>query len=224
MLRNVNCSGRMTEARLSVFIFKNCLSSWNNIRNFATMSQEHTIDIYKNPWETTETRMVYENPWIQVREDQVITPAGKPGIYGVVSFKNFAIGIIPMDAEGNTWLVGQYRYSLNEWSWEIPMGGGLKGIDMLESAKRELKEETGYAADKWTNIMTIHTSNSVTDEEGVVYLAEELTPGETEPEETEQLVVKKLPLKEAVEWVMDGKITDSISVAGLLKVARLRNI
>lgn len=188
------------------------------------MSQEHTIDIYKNPWETTETRMVYENPWIRVREDQVINPAGKPGIYGVVSFKNFAIGIIPVDAEGNTWLVGQYRYSLNEWSWEIPMGGGLKGIDMLESAKRELKEETGYTAEKWTNIMTIHTSNSVTDEEGVVYLAEELTPGETEPEETEQLVVKKLPLKEAVEWVMDGKITDSISVAGLLKVARMRSI
>lgn len=196
----------------------------NNNRNFAGMSQEHKIDIFKNPWETTDTRIVYENPWIQVREDQVLNPAGKPGIYGVVSFKNFAIGIIPVDAEGNTWLVGQYRYSLNEWSWEIPMGGGPKGVDMLESAKRELKEETGYTAAKWTDIMTIHTSNSVTDEEGVVFLAEDLTPGETEPEETEQLVVKKVPLKEAVDWVMDGKITDSISVGGLLKVARMLNI
>ena len=188
------------------------------------MSQEYKIDIYKNPWETTATRLVYENPWIQVREDQVINPAGNPGIYGVVSFKNFAIGIIPVDAEGNTLLVGQYRYSLDEWSWEIPMGGGPKGVDMLESAKRELKEETGYTAASWTNIMTIHTSNSVTDEEGVVFLAQDLTPGETEPEETEQLVLKKLPLKEAVDWVMDGKITDSISVGGLLKVARMLTI
>lgn len=188
------------------------------------MSQESSIDIHKNPWKTTGTRKIYENPWINVREDAVINPAGNPGIYGVVSFKNFAIGIIPLDAQGNTWLVGQYRYSLEEWSWEIPMGGGPKGIDRLESAKRELKEETGYTAARWTNIMKIHTSNSVTDEEGVVYLAEDLTAGETEPEETEQLVLKKLPLKEAVDWVMEGKITDSISVAGLLKAARLRNI
>lgn len=188
------------------------------------MSQEHKIDIYKNPWILTGTKEIYENPWIKVREDQVLNPAGNPGIYGVVSFKNFAIGIIPVDKEGNTWLVGQYRYSLEEWSWEIPMGGGLKGIDMVESAKRELKEETGYTAAKWTNIMKIHTSNSVTDEEGVVYLAEELTPGEVEPEETEQLIIRKLPLKEAVDWVMEGKITDSISVAGILKAARLMNI
>lgn len=188
------------------------------------MSQEQNIDISKNPWKTTATKDVYENPWILVQENQVINPAGKPGIYGVVSFKNFAIGIIPVDEQGNTWLVGQYRYSLEEWSWEIPMGGGPKGINMLESAQRELKEETGYTAAKWTNIMKIHTSNSVTDEEGVVYLAQELTPGETEPEETEQLILKKLPLKEAVDWVMEGKITDSISAAGLLKAARMLKI
>lgn len=188
------------------------------------MSQEQKIDINKNPWKTTATKRVYENPWILVREDQVLNPAGNPGIYGVVSFKNFAIGIIPVDEQGNTWLVGQYRYSLEEWSWEIPMGGGPKGINMLESAQRELKEETGYTAGRWTNIMKIHTSNSVTDEEGVVYLAEELSPGETEPEETEQLILKKLPLKEAVDWVMEGKITDSISAAGLLKAARMLNI
>lgn len=205
---------------LAIICKKIGLSLFNN-RNFAAMSQ---IDIHKNPWTTTGSRQLYDNPWINVREDQVVNPAGKPGIYGVVSFKNFAIGIIPVDVQGNTWLVGQYRYSLDEWSWEIPMGGGPKGVDMLESAKRELKEETGYTAEKWTNIMRIHTSNSVTDEEGVVYLAEGLTPGETEPEETEQLIVKKLPLKEAVDWVMEGKITDAISVAGLLKVASLMKI
>lgn len=178
------------------------------------------IDPEHNPWTKTDSRLVYENPWIRLREDQVINPAGKPGIYGVVSFKNLAIGIIPLDEAKNTWLVGQYRYSLKEWSWEIPMGGGPLKINPLESAKRELKEETGLTAHRWTEMMRIHTSNSVTDEEGIVYLAEDLVPGETEFEETEQLVIKKLPLKEAVSMVMEGKITDSISVGGLLALAR----
>jgi 8-oxo-dGTP pyrophosphatase MutT (NUDIX family) len=188
------------------------------------MNFEKTYDPDHNPWTTNNSRPIYENPWIHVREDQVLNPSGNPGIYGVVSFRNWALGIIPLDEHNNTWLVGQYRYSLNEWSWEIPMGGGPKGSDILESAKRELKEETGYTASRWTNIMRIHTSNSVTDETGFVYLAEDLTAGEEEPEETEQLVVKKLSLKEAVDWVMEGKITDSISVAGLLKVARMKGI
>ena len=193
-------------------------------RNFAAMNSEISFDPHHNPWTTLSSKSIYENPWIRVREDQVLNPSGNPGIYGVVSMRNWALGIIPLDEHGNTWLVGQYRYTLNEWFWEIPMGGGLKEADMLESAKRELKEETGYTAARWTNIMRIHTSNSVTDEEGYVYLAEDLTPGEVEPEETEQLVVKKLPLKEAIEWVMEGKITDSISVGGLLKVARMKGL
>ncbi|MCU0447931.1 MAG: NUDIX hydrolase [Microscillaceae bacterium] len=175
----------------------------------------------ENPWTILETREIYENPWIKVQEDQVLNPSGNPGIYGTVHFKNKAIGIIPLDAEGYTWLVGQYRYPLNEYSWEIPMGGGKIGIDILESAQRELKEETGITAAKWTKIARIHTSNSVTDEEGFVFLAEELTMGETEFEDTEDLQIKRLPLSEAVEMVMRDEITDSISVGGLLKVARL---
>lgn len=188
------------------------------------MNSEKSFNPNHNPWTTLSSKPVYENPWIQVREDQVLNPSGNPGIYGVVSMRNWALGIIPLDEHGNTWLVGQYRYTLDEWFWEIPMGGGPKGKDMLASAQRELKEETGYTAARWTNIMRIHTSNSVTDEEGYVYLAEDLTAGEEEPEETEQLIVKKISLKEAIEWVMEGKITDSISVAGLLKVARMKGI
>jgi 8-oxo-dGDP phosphatase len=202
----------------------NFSKSYGIPRNFAAMNQENGFDPTHNPWKTLSSAAVYENPWIKVREDKIINPSGNPGIYGVVSFKNIALGIIPLDADNNTWLVGQYRYSLNEWSWEIPMGGGPMERDVLESAQRELKEETGYTAARWTNIMRIHTSNSVTDEEGFVYLAEELTPGELEPEETEQLVLKKLPLAEAIAWVMEEKITDSISIAGLLKVARLKGI
>lgn len=175
----------------------------------------------ENPWKTLSTEEKYDNPWINLREDKVINPAGGNGIYGVVHFKNKAIGIIPIDENGNTWLVGQYRYALNEYCWEIPMGGGPLDIDILDSAKKELKEETGLSAKKWINICRIHTSNSATDEEGFIFLAQELTLGETEFEDTEDIKVWKLPLKNAIQMVMDGKITDAISIAGLLKVEKL---
>ncbi len=177
-----------------------------------------------NPWKTTSTRHVYENPWIQITESQVVNPGGGNGIYGVVHFKNKAIGIVPVDSEGYTWLVGQYRYPLNEYSWEIPEGGGPLGTDVLESAKRELKEETGLEAAQWTQISRIHTSNSVCDEEGFIFLAQQLTFGKSEPEETEQLVVRKIHLREAVEMVMHNQITDSMSIAGILKAARMLSV
>lgn len=177
-----------------------------------------------NPWQTLESKEIYQNPWIQVEEHQIVNPAGNPGVYGKVHFKNKALGIIPLDQDNNTWIVGQHRYPLDEYSWEIPMGGGPIGVDILESAKRELKEETGLSAGKWTDVMRIHTSNSVTDEEGFVFLAEDLTQGETEFEETEVLLIKKLPFQEVVEMVMNGEITDGISIAGILKVARILGI
>jgi 8-oxo-dGTP pyrophosphatase MutT (NUDIX family) len=179
------------------------------------------VDETHNPWQTLSSEVKYHNPWISVREDQVVNPGGGHGIYGVVSMKNKAIGIIPLDADGNTWLVGQYRYALNEYSWEIPMGGGPVERDTLESAKRELKEETGLLAARWTRIARLHTSNSVTDEEGFVFLAEDLTQSDVEPEETEDLRLWKLPLAEAVRMCMTDRITDAISVAGLLKAERV---
>ena len=177
------------------------------------------IDETHNPWQTLSSEIKYQNPWISVREDQVVNPKGGRGIYGVVSMRNKALGIVPIDAEGNTWLVGQYRYPLNEYSWEIPMGGGLVELDILESAQRELREETGLTARRWTNIARLHTSNSVTDEEGFVFLAEDLEQGEMEHEETEELHLWKLPFQEAIQMVMDNRITDGITVAGLLKAA-----
>lgn len=177
-----------------------------------------------NPWTTLKETPVYENPWIQVSHNDVLNPSGKPGIYGVVRFKNKAIGIVPIDAEGNTWLVGQYRYSLKEYSWEIPMGGSPNEQSTLVGAQRELEEETGLTAAKWTLVSRLHTSNSVTDEEGFVFLAEELTQGPTKFDETEDLKIKKLPFKEALQMCLDNRITDCISVSGLLQVAAKKGI
>jgi 8-oxo-dGTP pyrophosphatase MutT (NUDIX family) len=179
------------------------------------------LDETHNPWQTLTSEVKYHNPWISVREDAVLNPGGGRGIYGVVTMKNKALGIVPVDAEGNTWLVGQYRYPLNEYSWEIPMGGGPVELDILESAQRELREETGLTAARWTRIARLHTSNSVTDEEGFVFLAEDLTHGEVEPEETEDLRLWKLPLAEAIQMVMDDRITDAVTVSGLLKAEKV---
>ena len=177
----------------------------------------------KSPWVTQLSQVEYENKWIRVEEHQVINPAGRPGIYGKVHFKNKAIGIVPIDDTGHTWLVGQWRYPLGEWSWEIPEGGGPEGSDVLDSAKRELKEETGLVARTWTMIQRIHLSNSVSDEEGFIFLAEDLTQGDVQPEETEaDMTIWRLPLIEAIQMALDGKITDSLSVVGLLRVGRTR--
>jgi len=201
-----------------------CQTHTVTLFDFRLNKSHCNMNEYKNPWKQLSTREVYQNPWIEVHEDQVINPRGGRGIYGKVSFKNKAIGIIPLDEHQNTWLVGQYRYTLNEYSWEIPMGGGDRYVDPLESARRELKEETGLSAVQWTQIMRLHTSNSITDEEGFIYLARELQAGETEFDETEDLAIRKLHFAEALEMVMEGHITDAISVAGILKVARFLNI
>ena len=170
-----------------------------------------------NPWTTLERKEVYDNKWINVNEHQVINPSGGPGIYGVVHFKNLAIGVLPLDEDNNTWLVGQYRYALQAYSWEIPEGGGPLGLDPLDGAKRELLEETGLVATDWTEIQRMYLSNSVSDELAIIYVARGLKMGIAEPEETEQLVVRKLPFEEAYQMVMDGTITDSMSVAAILK-------
>ncbi|SMG08706.1 8-oxo-dGTP pyrophosphatase MutT, NUDIX family [Marivirga sericea] len=171
-----------------------------------------------NPWKLINSNIQYNNQWIRVEEHDVINPSGGKGIYGKVHFKNIAVGVIPIDDDGNTWLVGQYRYPLDEYSWEIPEGGCPLGEKELDAAKRELKEETGLTAQHWEELLRIHTSNSVSDERGVVFIAKELYQGKTQFEETEDLKIKKLPLKEAIQMVMDGSITDSISMAALLKL------
>jgi len=170
-----------------------------------------------NPWTTLSSKTIYTNNWITLTEHEVINPSGGAGIYGEVHFKNYAIGILPLDEDHHTWLVGQYRFPLNAYSWEIPEGGGALDTEPLLSAQRELLEETGLSASNWKELQRMHLSNSVSDELSIIYVATGLTIGESEPEETEQLVIRKLPFEQAFQMVMDGEITDSMSVAAILK-------
>jgi len=179
---------------------------------------EHPED---NPWQITSQKEIYDNPWINLTEYQVINPSGNPGIYGKIHFKNIAIGILPLDDEMNTYLVGQFRFALGQYSWEMPEGGGPLGIDPIESAKRELLEETGLKAENWSELVRIHLSNSVSDELSIIYLARGLAQFEAEPEDTEQLIVKKLPFETVYQMVCDGEITDSMTVAAVLKLKLL---
>jgi 8-oxo-dGTP pyrophosphatase MutT (NUDIX family) len=179
------------------------------------------MDKQLNPWRITNQKMIYENPWIKLTEFQVINPSGGAGIYGKVHFKHRAVGVIPMDENGNIWLVGQYRFTLDQYSWEIPEGGGKMEEEPLEAAKRELLEETGLVAREWTKIMTMHLSNSVSDEEAIIFLARGLDQKQPQPEETEQLQVRKISFEEAERMVEEEKITDSMSVAAIQKIRLL---
>lgn len=172
----------------------------------------HEVD---NPWKKLSSQVAYDNPWITVFHEDVLNPNGNPGIYGKVHFKNLAIGIVPIDENGMTWLIGQYRYPLNQYSWEIVEGGGKIGVSPEESARRELKEECGLVCNDLREIGRAHLSNSVSDELAILYVATELTQEDAEPEDTEMLAVKKVPLKQAFQWVEEGKITDSMSVIAL---------
>ena len=176
-------------------------------------------DKLRNPWKTLGGELKYENNWIAVTEYQVINPSGNQGIYGKVHFKNIAVGVIPLDEDMNTWLVGQYRYTLDEYSWEMPEGGCPIGAEtVLDTAKRELLEETGLIAAEWTELMKLHTSNSVTDEVGYAFVARSLIQAEADPEETEDLSLWKLPFEEALQMVLDGKITDAFTCMAFLKL------
>jgi 8-oxo-dGTP pyrophosphatase MutT (NUDIX family) len=184
------------------------------------------METENNPWKTISQETAYENAWIRVEHHHVINPAGNPGIYGKVHYKNTAVSIVAVDSEGYTYLVGQYRYTLNAYSWEVPEGGCSieSGESTLEAAKRELLEETGLDATQWTEIGKVYLSNSVSDERAVMYLAQNLSQHQACPEETEQLKIRKLPLKEAIEMAQNGQITDALSVLSLLKIPTLHLI
>lgn len=171
------------------------------------------------PWRRRARRVAYDNPWITVWHDDVTRPDGSPGVYGVVHFASLAVGIVALDADDRILLVGQHRYTLDAYSWEIPEGGVPEAEDALEGARRELREETGVVAASWRELGRFHLSNSVTDEAAVLYLATELTGGEAAPEATEDLAIRWVPFDEALAMTLDGRITDAIAIMGIQRVA-----
>lgn len=180
------------------------------------MSETH------NPWTVKTSKEVYDNPWIKVTEHAVTNPNGGDGIYGIVHFKNAAIGIIPYE-DDHIWMVGQYRLPIGAYSWEIPEGGGPLNEDPLEAAKRELQEETGLTATHYQQICKFHLSNSVSDEWGVIYLATGLARGEAAPEDTEDLQIKKISLESVYADIEAGHITDSLTVMAVYKLMLLKS-
>ncbi len=173
------------------------------------------------PWTRRAVALRYDNPWIQVEHHDVLTPGGTDGIYGVVRFKNLAIGIIPLEDNGDTWLVGQYRYPHASYSWEIPEGGGRVGVDPLLSAQRELAEEVGLTARSWRLILEMDLSNSVTDEQCLIYVARGLQPCASHPDVTEELALQRVPFAQLYHGVVSGRYRDSLTVAGVLKLGYL---
>ena len=182
------------------------------------MGHAMTLDETKNPWTTISSKRVYDNPWITVREDKVVRPDGEPGIYGVVHYKNIAVGVLAIE-EDHIYLVGQYRYPLQRYPWEIPEGGCPEGEEPLRAAQRELREETGLEATRWQMLGEAYLSNSVADEYAVWFIATELVPGEVRPEGTEKLSVRRVPLREALAMALNGEITDALSLLALMSYA-----
>ncbi len=183
---------------------------------------ELPIDPTDSPWRRRSRQTVYENAWLSVLHDEVDRPDGRPGIYGVVHFRNQAVAIVALDEQDRVALVGQWRYTLDAYSWELPEGGVPPNESALDGARRELREETGLEAAEWREVARIAVSNSVTDELGTIFLATGLAQGNAAPDETEQLVVRWVPYETALAMIDSGRITDLLSIAALERVARLR--
>jgi 8-oxo-dGDP phosphatase len=170
-------------------------------------------------WTRGAERLVYDNPWIRVSHHEAVAPTGRPAQYGLVSFKNLAIAVLPLHDDGTVTLVGQSRFALSDYSWELPEGGAPLGEDPLEGAKRELAEETGLQAREWRKVLQVQLSNSVTDERAIGYLALGLSAGEGgfQIDDTEELALARVPYREALDAALGGHMEDMLTVAMLLR-------
>lgn len=174
---------------------------------------------HDNPWRRVSRRVAYENPWLRLYHDDVMRPDGQPGIYGVVHFRHLAIGVVPMDAQDRVLLVGQYRYTLDHYSWEIPEGGGGFDESPEAAARRELAEETGYIGGKWREVCRAELSNSVTDEVTILFVATELEPGPASPEGTEKIEMRWVPFDEVMAMIARGEILDAMTIIPIQRLA-----
>ena len=183
------------------------------------MTDETPQAVSVGPWLRRARTTAYANPWIEVLHDEVDRPDGSPGIYGVVHFRNAAVGVVAVDDAGRILLVGQHRYTLDAFSWEIPEGGAALDEAPVDGAARELAEETGYVAAEWRELCRFSLSNSVTDERGVVFLATGLRGGAATPEPSEELSVRWATLDEALAEIGAGEIHDIITITAVTRYA-----
>jgi 8-oxo-dGTP pyrophosphatase MutT (NUDIX family) len=203
--------GRIRRSRL----WTRAAPSWFPLATMAGMS---TLE--DNPWRRISRRIAYENPWLKLYHDDVIRPDGQPGIYGVVHFGHLAIGVVPLDVEHDAvLLVGQYRYTLDHYSWEIPEGGGRFDEDPEAAARRELVEETGYSGGEWRELCRAELSNSVTDEITVLFVAKGLVAGPASPEGTEQLQVRWVAFDDVMAMIRHGEIADAMTILAMQQLA-----
>ena len=175
------------------------------------------------PWRIKSARTVYNNKWVMLREYQTVAPTGADAVYGLVHIHNLALGVLPIDHEGNTILIGQQRFPFGRYSWELPEGGGPPDVPPLEGAQRELSEEAGLKAANWLPLLTdVHLSNSTTDERAFAFIAWGLSPDQTfAKDSSEELSVRRVPFAEALKMAVSGEIADGFSLVMLLKADHL---
>lgn len=178
-----------------------------------------TGPVATGPWTRRSRRVAYENPWITIWHDEVTRPDGEPGIYGLVHFANLAVAVLALDADDRVPLVGQHRYALDLYSWEVPEGGVPFDEAPVDGARRELREETGVEAATWRELARSHLSNSVSDELAILFLATDLTAGVAAPDGTESLEVRWVPFSEVLAMTLDGRITDALTVLAVHRLA-----
>ncbi|HJW09170.1 MAG TPA: NUDIX hydrolase [Holophagaceae bacterium] len=176
-----------------------------------------------NPYKVRERRMIYDSPWIRLREDRFDHRRGTPGRYAVCGFRRTACGVLALDGQDRVVLVGQWRYPLEQYSWELPEGGGEADESPFEAIRRELGEEAGLQAQVWEPLLYFNPSNATTDEETFLFLATGLSVAEGhEPDEHEELMLHHEPFQDCVQRVFSGEIRDGLTVAALLALQARR--
>lgn len=173
------------------------------------------------PWQDHGSRTVYDNPWLALTEHEATAPTGLAATYGVLRPKNVAVGVLPLHSDGTVTLVGQSRFALMNYSWEMPEGGAPFDEAPLDGAKRELAEEAGLSARIWREVLRMELSNSMTDERAIAWLAWDLVEVPVDPDPTEVIATVRVPFMTLMAEIDRGAVRDAFTVATALRAYHL---